>query len=328
MEIITIGSATRDCIIPEPGSDLVTKSESEIIQQFTLGEKIEIDDLSFTTGGGATNSAFTFARQDFETACFAKIGADVSGREILADLKKENINTDLIKKTEKASSAYSITLLTPEGRTILVYRGAAANLRKEDFNPIRMKADWYYITSLGGQIGLLQKIIKQGHKRGVKIALNPGSKEIAQKKKIEKLLSKVEILFLNKEEALEISGADNLNSAFQSLSEPTITVITKGKDGSELAAAGNRYQAGIFSEKQFRDRTGAGDAFGSGFTSGYIKNGADPNSQKCLKEALRLAAANSTAIVEHLGAKDQILSSEKFKQSRWKDFSVKITNLN
>lgn len=327
-KIITIGSATRDCIIPEPGSNLITKSETEIIQQFSLGEKIELEKISFTTGGGATNSAYTFSRQGFKTACFAKIGKDVSGKEILADLKKEKINTDLIKRTEKAPSAYSITLLTPEGRTILVHRGAAANLREEEFNPIRMKADWYYITSLGGQINLLHKIIKQGYKRGVKIALNPGSKEISQKEKILKLLPKIEVLLLNEEEALEISGTDNLDSAFQALSEPTITVITKGKNGSELVTDSNRYKAGIFSEKQFRDRTGAGDAFGSGFVSGYIKEGGDPESTQCLQEGLRLGAANSTAIVEHLGAKDQILSSEKFKQSRWKDFTVEVSNRN
>lgn len=329
-EIITIGSATRDCIIPDPNSKLTEKDifESKESQCFPLGEKVELEKMSFTTGGGATNSAFTFVRQGFKTACFAKIGNDVSGREVLTDLKKEDIDTELIKRSE-SPTAYSITLLTPKGRTILVYRGAAAKLKAEEFNPARMKSDWYYITSLGGNINLLEKIIKLGTKRGVKVALNPGSKEIVQRERLQNLLSRVEILLLNKDEALSLSSTKSLDAAFNKLNQPTITVVTKGKEGSELRVENTQYKAGIFPEKEFKDRTGAGDAFGSGFVSGYIKNGASPN-EDCLKEALRLAAANSTAIVEHLGAKKKILSTEDFEESRWKKekFPLEINNLN
>lgn len=314
MEIITIGSATRDCIIPNLNSNLEENPKESL--RFLLGEKIELEKMNFTTGGGATNSAYTFARQGFKTGCFAKTGKDVSGKEVLADLKKENIKTELIKHSDEPT-AYSIVLLTSEGRTILVYRGAAANLKEEDFNPARMKSDWYYITSLGGKIKLLEKIIRLGGKRGVKIALNPGSKEIAQKKKLRKLLSRVEILLLNKEEALKLSGAGNLETAFEKLNDPTITVVTKGDGGSKVKTNTAQYEAEIFPEKEFKDRTGAGDAFGSGFVSGYIKNGANPDSQECIEEALRLGAANSTAIVEHLGAKAKILSTQDFKDPRW-----------
>jgi sugar/nucleoside kinase (ribokinase family) len=192
-----------------------------------------------------------------------------------------------------------------------------------------MKSDWYYITSLGGNINLLEKIVKLGTKRGVKVALNPGSKEIAQGERLQNLLSRVEILLLNKDEALSLSGTESLDAAFDKLNQPTITAVTKGKEGSELRIKKTQYKAGIFSEKEFIDRTGAGDAFGSGFVSGYIKRGADPTSEQCLTESLRLGAANSTAIVEHLGAKAKILSTADFKDSRWKkeEFPLEINNL-
>ena len=48
------------------------------------------------------------------------------------------------------------------------------------------------------------------------------------------------------------------------------------------------------------DRTGAGDAFGSGFLSAYAQ-------EKSLKDSIIFASANSTSVVQFIGAKEGIL---------------------
>ena len=48
------------------------------------------------------------------------------------------------------------------------------------------------------------------------------------------------------------------------------------------------------------DRTGGGDAFGSGFLSRYARGAS-------LKESLVFASANSTSVVTKIGAKEGIL---------------------
>lgn len=48
------------------------------------------------------------------------------------------------------------------------------------------------------------------------------------------------------------------------------------------------------------DRTGAGDAFGSGFVSQWAQ-GAD------IKQGILFASANSTSVIQYLGAKKGIL---------------------
>ena len=48
------------------------------------------------------------------------------------------------------------------------------------------------------------------------------------------------------------------------------------------------------------DRTGAGDAFGSGFLAYYSQG-------HSLKESVVFASANSTSVVQKIGAKDGIL---------------------
>jgi hypothetical protein len=41
-------------------------------EQFPLGAKIDVDQVYFDTGGGATNAAVTFARQGLGVATLAK----------------------------------------------------------------------------------------------------------------------------------------------------------------------------------------------------------------------------------------------------------------
>jgi sugar/nucleoside kinase (ribokinase family) len=51
------------------------------------------------------------------------------------------------------------------------------------------------------------------------------------------------------------------------------------------------------------DRTGAGDAFGSGFISQWSQG-------KSLKDAIIFASANSTSVVGSIGAKTGILDQQ------------------
>jgi len=321
MRIITIGSATRDCIIQ---SDRFEVLEEGIVNGkaglLPIGAKIELDDIHFTIGGGGTNSAYTFSRQGFDVSCFCKIGKDLSGKEVIQVLEKEGIETGLIKKSS-LPTAFSAILLSEEGRTILVYRGASKDFETEDFEK-GIKADWFYITSLGGKINFLKRVLDYASENKIKVALNPGLKELGSGK-LKPILGKVDILILNKSESFILSGEKDIERTFENLSDPRIVVITKGRDGVEVRAQNNLFKAGIFKEENFVDSTGTGDAFGSGFVSGFIHSGERYGEEECIKEAIRLGAANAASIVEHLGAKKQILTKREFEENdRWKTLKI------
>jgi len=75
-DVITIGTATQDVFLKSRDFK-VLKDERFITGQaecFALGAKIEVPDIFFTTGGGATNAAVTFARQVLKLPQFAKWG--------------------------------------------------------------------------------------------------------------------------------------------------------------------------------------------------------------------------------------------------------------
>jgi len=59
-------------------------------------------------------------------------------------------------------------------------------------------------------------------------------------------------------------------------------------------------RAGMYQDVKVIDRTGAGDAFGSGFLSQWAQG-------KSLKDAIVFASANSTSVVTKIGAKPGIL---------------------
>src|SRR3990167_4014330 len=106
--VITIGTATLDVFLS--GKAIHAKRDVrtyEYIEQFPLGAKIELDRVDFSTGGGATNAAVTFKRQGFSAGVVAKVGDDLSGREVVQSLKNEGIVTNTIAVDLEGTTAYS-----------------------------------------------------------------------------------------------------------------------------------------------------------------------------------------------------------------------------
>ncbi len=127
--VVTIGSATRDVLLRSRAIRIISDDQFSTgeAECFALGSKIEVDDIVFETGGGATNTAVGFSRLGFRVAFMGKIGhTDSRGQALLRELQHEHVTTDLVVKDRRHLTAYSAILLTPRGeRTVLVYRGAA-----------------------------------------------------------------------------------------------------------------------------------------------------------------------------------------------------------
>ncbi len=111
---------------------------------------------------------------------------------------------------------------------------------------------------------------------------------------------------------------------------PGILAVTDGDKGALVSDGRFIYRVGVFKEKFVLDRTGAGDAFGSGFVAGLIQQGFSQKNIKQIKPenvvyALRLASANATAVVEKIGANSGILTKKDFeKNPRWQKLKVII----
>jgi len=323
-DIITFGSATRDLFLKS--KDFKTLKDKRFITGqglcFNLGSKIYLDDLVFATGGGGTNTAVTFAGQGLKTACIGRVGDDPGGKAILEELDKFKIK-GFVAKDKKIKTAYSIILSVSEKeRTILVYSGACHYLTLKDVPFGQLKTKWIYIAGLSGASAkLLLPIINFAKKNKIKVALNPGAGQLALGLKgLKNILSNVNVLILNQEEGARLANLPfkREKAIFEKLDRFVrgIVVMTKGPEGVTVSDGKYIYSAGIFKEKKYVDRTGAGDAFGSGFVAGLIRTNK-------IEEAIRLGSANGTAVVEELGAKNGLLTKNRYeKEARWKNFKI------
>lgn len=327
-DVITIGTATRDAFVKSPAFKVIKSSEfvTGEAECFALGSKLEVPEIIFATGGGATNAAVTFGRQGLKTACAVRIGNDLSGRAVVEDLKKEKADTALVQKDDKKMTAYSILLLAPSGeRTVLVYRGASENFDAKKLFKNFPKTKWVYLAPLGGGAAKIFKpLVDFCFKNKIKVAANLSAAQIKIGiKKLTPVLNKIDILVLNQEEASYLTGIayENEKKIFGALDEVVkgIVVMTKGSKGVSISDGKIKMKTGIFKEKKSADRTGAGDAFGSGFLAGLIQKTAKKGFKydaADLEYALRLGSANATSVIEHIGAKEGILAKKEFLSAK------------
>lgn len=343
LDVLTIGSATRDVFMQSVAFRAVRARKLEHMgfpageaECFPLGGKIEVEAPVFTVGGGAANAAVTFSRQGLKTASLFKIGQDDSGRSVLADLKKEKVAT-LPLFDKKAMTSYSVILLAPSGeRTILNHRGASEGMRVNELPVSKMKARVGYIVPGRIPLPVLMTAVKIMKKQGAFLVMDPSSHYLEMgAKKLKPLLDAIDVIKMNREEASSLTGIhyEDEIGIFKKLDELVhgIAVMTDGPKGVLLSDGKNIYRAGTYKEKAVVDRTGAGDAFGSGLAVGLLKARGFSSRQFTAGDfeyAIKLGSANGTAVVEHIGAQPGILTDRQFKkEGRWRNFSVSIQSL-
>ena len=323
-DIVTFGSATRDLFVRSKDFKILKNQDFSTGQGvcFGLGSKIYLDDMFFATGGGGTNTAATFAGQGLKTAYVGIIGKDVGGRAIKEELQKMGIKA-LISEDNRLKTAYSIIVSVSEKeRTILIYNGACHSLKTKEVPFGQIKSKWVYIAGLSGESAkTLIPIINFAKKNNIKVALNPGAAQLSLGLSgLKSVLNIVDVLILNQEEGAKLADLpfEKEKEIFKKLDKFVrgIVIMTKGPKGVVASDGKYVYSAGTFKEKRYIDRTGAGDAFGSGFVAGLMRTGK-------IEEAIRLGTANGTAVVEEMGAKNGLLTKSRFlKESRWKNLKI------
>lgn len=344
-DVITIGTATYDVFlrselfktIKDPHFNKKMGFPTGKAECFAFGGKIDVEEPVMVSGGGATNAAVTFARQGLKTGAVYRVGKDVFGDLVNKELIKEKVKV-LGTADKKLKTGYSTLLLAPEGeRSILVYRGAACCLATKDTPLSKMKSSWFYIVPSTIDLKVMRAMVDYAWKNNILVAMNPSKFYVqAGWTVLESLMKKIAVLIMNREEAAYLTGVDyeKRDDIFDKLLQlrrgQGITVMTDGPDGVWVTDGKSVYRAGIFKENQLVDRTGAGDGFGSGFVAGLIlggkKNKKGVDQGGVIKEAIRLASANATAVVEQVGAKAGILTKTDFFKKRWRGLDIKVSN--
>jgi ribokinase len=310
-DIVSIGAATVDIFVRS--SALILKNK---LLSLPSSSKNEIDEGLFCSGGGATNSAVSFSRLGLKPILVSLIGQSYLNNYIFDDLKKNKVDSTLIVQDKKDITDFSVILVDKDGsRSILADRGQGG-LQEKDIPWSKIKsAKWFYLSSLEGNLDLLEKLIGFAKENDIKISLNPGSRELSQGKKLFPLLKFIDFLLLNQQEAETlVQVKHDHNDFFPKIKKlnNSIIAITNGRLGAHIFTPDQHLYSPIINVNPV-DETGAGDSFGSTFVAAlYYKK--DP------QQALFWAIKNSASTVAHLGSKTGLLTLKEIKRT-----SKKIT---
>jgi|TARA_B110000211_G_scaffold9598_1_gene10138 sugar/nucleoside kinase (ribokinase family) len=137
---------------------------------------------------------------------------------------------------------------------------------------------------------------------------------------LKKVISKVDVITINDEEARQLSGAYSLVNASKIIMEmgPKYVVIKKGEHGALIFHEDDMFFAPAMPLAEVFDPTGAGDTFAGGFT-GYLAKTGD-YSFESMKRAIIYGSCLASFCVEKFGTQRMEHLTKKEIDSRLQKF--------
>jgi len=299
-DVVCVGNAKIDTFLTlhEANCHLRLLGETnELCIKF--GEKITVDKAEILLGGNAANVSVGTSRLGLNTAIVAEIGKDEFAQKIVNALSKENVDTANVLQTEGQQSSFS---------TIINYKGERTIFsehvkRQHNFSFENISAKWVYLTSLGKEWEqAYQKTVDFVKETKTNLAFNPGTLQIESgENNINQILLATNLLFVNKEEAEDLlnysHGQKNIEEIITNLQKlgPKIVVITDGENGSLAINDKGKIVKQNIIEVEVVEKTGAGDAYSSGFLSALINN-------RSIESCMEWGAKNSASVIGKVGA--------------------------
>ena len=310
---LSIGGLTYDLFV-QVEHDVAKDAQGRNMLQLPLGEKVRIQSVTATCGGGAANTSVGLRRLGCTSGCCGVVGNDEWGSDIIKTFENERVDRCGLTIVEGEPTSFSIIMIAETGeRVILNTPGTNTHLQDVTFDrEAAMNADWVYLNHMqrvscaidDDMVTLLQSAAPPH------LTWNPGGCQIEEgihAKNIAALLTHTDLMLLNKEEALAFTRTHTIDEALKTLFTAgcTVACITDGAHGSYAADGKHRYHCEVLHDPVV-DTTGAGDAFGSGMTWALL-SGLD------LPTALRAGTINAMSVVGAIGAQKGLLTETQMQ---------------
>lgn len=315
--LLSVGDILVDEFLGLPESQLGGEcrldSQQEVIC-FPYGQKIGVEKIEYSVGGNAANNAVGMSRLEVKTALWGTIGDDWTEKLILDAMAHEGVGTFYIEVAKGSRGGRGVVVNYQGERTILSFHPKLPYKIPGQVPGV----EWIYLTSMGE--GYEETYGALAQQKKVKMAFNPGTLQLREGvEKWKDVLAGTEVLFVNKEEAAKIVGSssgDDVKEPLRQLAEmgPKVVVITDGKNGAYANDRGRLLKCSVY-EVPVVERTGAGDAFGTGFLAATMEG-------RPAEEALRWGMVESASVLTKVGAQAGLLTRRELD-----DWLVRANNL-
>lgn len=268
------------------------------------GETVFGQELRYIPGGKGNNQAVAAARLGADVTMFACVGDDAFGDQLIAEQRRNGVNTEFIRKVPGVSSGIAIITVAESDNTIVVISGANSYVTKEYIDEVKDAITQNDILLLQNEIPFeaVAYAAEVGYSAGMTVILNPAPAD----GRLSGLIDRVGFLTPNEHEAaLLFADETDLDALLAKFSGKV--VVTLGADGA--AAWIDNIAVRIPARKaNVIDTTGAGDTFNGAFA--YALANDYPTDK-----ALEFANAAASLSTESFGAQSGMPTAELVKES-------------
>ncbi len=260
-------------VIGELNADLLATGLKELPQ---FGREILAQGFQIQLGSASAIFAAGIARLGHPVTFHSRVGADDFGRYCLQDLDSKGISVRRVVVAPTSRTGVTIALSTASDRALVTFLGAIAELSYRDIpKNIYNGHQHLHMTSYFLQQCLrpsFPQMFREARSKGLTTSFDPNTDPSQTwTRDIWEVIVETDILFLNQEEALQLTKQSTVQSALDKLSARAgCAVIKLGRKG---AIAADRKQTASVSGFRISpvDTTGAGDSFAAGFIHSYVQ---------------------------------------------------------
>lgn len=286
-EVIVLGDVTID---------IVARLESYP----PLGGDVQPLETIANLGGTSLNTAVMLVRLGVETALVARVGRDLFGDHIVAQMEREGLSNRWIERDPAVLTGLVYVAVTPGGqRTLFGGAGANRNLDASLLSTEEIeRSRWLHITSYNVladcSLDATLRTLHLARGAGVPVSLDIGQAPMRLAPElVAKVAAGADVLF---------PSDDRGETAHQGR-----TVLRKlGAAGCTLTTGDVRVAVPAFPVSDVVDTTGAGDAFDAGFIAGQVR-GLDQRASALLANACGAAAVTVMGAGNSLPGRDVVL---------------------
>ena len=312
LDIVAMGDAIVDVIASCDDEFLVThrlpKGSMQLLSPAQADELYAAMGVAREmSGGSAANSMAGIAAMGGRSAFIGQIAEDQLGLIFEHDMHALGVRFETPPLEDGPPTGRCLILVTPDGqRTMNTCPGASHELSADalDRDLIASASILFlegYLFGPAKPRAAMMEAIKVAHAAGRKVGFTLSESVcIAERKEpFTQMIESggVDLLFCNEDEALQLTGRTDLQSALDELQVhvPTL-VITKGPEGAIGVEGGKTIAIPAAPVDQVVDTTGAGDLFAAGFLTARCKGAS-------LERCLWTGAIAAGEVIKHYGAR-------------------------
>jgi fructokinase len=258
------------------------------------------------SGGSAANTAVGLASLGANSAFVGKVRDDELGSVFGHDIRAAGVAFDVPAGIDGPGTGRCMIMVTPDAEKTMCTSLGIGDLLEPDDVDVELIAQAKVVYLEGYLCGLpttdhtVERLISAAERFGTKVALSlsdPFWVEL-HGEDLDPLLSRVDILFANEQEACGMVGTDDVEAAARKLAERCgVVAITRGAEGCLVMSGG--VAVAVPAEPvagMVVDTTGAGDMYAAGFLYGWVRGG---DAERCA----RIGSLVASHIICHLGAR-------------------------